>query len=182
VRDETIYDVFDVLAPSGIDHANFEGYYPYSSTTQAGAGVHLRPIMKPTGVSFYNVQVMEIGQPASGASGYFLQPGNTPPPHDTAHKANAWIDLDCDNSWKGDYDWATSYDWSPPWSSVSAGFSGGSYTWVIPAKYRVKGKTAEWSIAAGWNQVHTLSANGTMTVQKFGHSVSRTINNVYSGQ
>jgi len=33
----------------------------------------------------------------------------------------------------------------------------------------------------GWNQVHTLLPNGTMTVTKFGKTVSRTIQNVYSG-
>lgn len=119
---------------------------------------------------------MEVGQPATDIVGYFAT--HTPPDHDYDHGANHWINLGCDNSWQGDYDWARSWDWSSPWSGN--GFSGGSYTFDIPAKWRI-GSGPEHSMT-GWNQVHTLSGNGTMSVTKFDHTVTRTINNVYSEQ
>ena len=88
------------------------------------------------------------------------------------------IGLDYDNHWKGDYDWATSFGWPPQWTN--ANFSGGSYAFVIPANWRVgSGPTNSMT---GWNQTHNLSGNGTMSVTKFGHTVSRTIGNSYSGQ
>jgi hypothetical protein len=166
---------FTVVEPTGVDHADFVEYYSYSSTSLAGAGVHLRPYIGPTNVSFYRVQVMEVGEAASSLSGYFTT--NNAPSH-IGNGAGAWIQLDYDNHWLGDYDWAKSYDWSPPWTGTN--WSGGSYTWNIPAVWQIgNGPTNSMN---AWNQVHTLNANGTMQVTKFGHTVSRTIQNVYSGQ
>ena len=171
---------FTVIEPTGVDHANFVEYYPYTSTTLAGAGVHLRPFIGPTSVSFYRVQIMEVGQNATNLSGYFTP--NNAPSH-IGNGADVWIDLDYDNHWKDTggvtRDWVTSYGWPPPW--YGSGWFGGSYTWVIPALWRVVGTTNQTSMA-GWSQVHQLSSDGTMTVSKFGHSVSRTIQGNYSGQ
>jgi len=175
VGQATLKRSFNVIEPTKLDHADFVEYYSYTSTTKAGAGVHLRPYIGPTNVSFYKVQIEEVGENASDVIGYFTV--HSPPSH-IGNGADAWISLDYDNHWLGDYDWARSNDWPSPWSSTN--FSGGSYTWNIPSKWRVKGLTNEHSMT-GWNQVHTLSSNGTMSVSKFGHTVSRTIQNVYSG-
>jgi hypothetical protein len=175
---ETCSIDFNVLEPTGIDSASFLEYWNYSSQTYAGAGVHFRPFIGPTNVSFYAVQIKEVGEDATNVTGYFLF--HAPPSH-IGNGADAWISLDYDNHWLGDYDWAKSSGWPPPWSGAGPpGFSGGSYTWNIPAKWRVNGGSEHEM--KGWNQVHTLLGNGTMTVSKFGHSVSRTIQNQYSGQ
>ena len=175
---------FNVLEPTGVDHADFVEYWPYSYTSLAGAGVHLRPCIGPTNVSFWRVQIMEVGEDASDVQGYFRQSGNTPGSH-IGNGADKWITLDCDNNWiadsEGEMDWVKSYDWAPPWSAVN-NFSGGSYTWNIPGKWKVGGNGQTNDLANGWDQVMTLSGNGTMTVKKFGHTVWRTINNVYHGQ
>jgi hypothetical protein len=165
---------FTVIEPTGVDHAAFLQYGTYTSTTLAGAGVQLRPYIGPMNVSFYQVQIMEVGQDASGTNGYFVF--HTPPNHDDDHGANQPIYLGYDNHWLGD-DWATSYGWAPPW--YASGWIGGSYTWNIPAVWSVG--TGQTNPLSGWNQVHTLGPDGTMTVTKFGHSVSRTIQGNYSG-
>jgi hypothetical protein len=174
---------FNVLEPSGVDHADFSNYFYYPFTTTAGAGVHLRPYIGPTNVSFYRVQIMEVGEDASGVQGYFTLLIHPPPSH-IGNGADKWITLDYDNHWLPDSngkdtDWAESYGWSPPWFGST--FSGGQYTWDIPAKWRVGGGS-DHPMANGWNQVMTLYANGSMSVTKFSHIVMRTINNVYSFQ
>ncbi len=164
---------YQVREPSGVDHANWVEYWSYNPYPPlAGAGMHIRPFIGPTNVSFYRVQVWEVGEAASGRWGYFNS--HTPPSH-IGNGANVWIDLDYDNHWKdvGSYtvDWAKSYAWPTTWSD-------GEYTWNIPAWWRIPGGNT--NSLTGWNQVHNISANGTMTVRKFGHTVSRTIQNVYS--
>ena len=68
-------------------------------------------------------------------------------------------------------------NWASQW--YGSGWIGGSYTWNIPAVWSVG--TSQTNPLSGWNQVHTLGPDGTMTVTKFGHSVSRTIQGNYSG-
>jgi hypothetical protein len=165
---------FTVIEPTGVHHADFVQYWPYTSTSLAGAGMQIRPFIGPTNVSFYRVQVMEVGENATNTSGYFTP--NNAPSH-IGNGADAWIDLDYDNHWKGDYDWPRSSGWPPPW--YGSGWSGGSYTWNIPALWRISG-TSKTNSMTGWNQVHDLGPNGTMTVTKFSRHVSRTIQGVYS--
>ena len=176
---ESVTFNFTVLEPTGIDHTDFIEYYAYSSTTLAGAGVHLRPYVAPLNVSFYRVQVIEVGEDASSVNGYFTV--HTPPSH-IGNGADTPIQLNEDNSWDPNYDWAKSSGWPSPWaSSGPPPYSGGSYTWDIPARWQV-GAAGQTNTMTGWNQVHSLDASGTMTINKFGHTVSRTIQNVYSGQ
>jgi hypothetical protein len=131
---------------------------------QAGAGMHITPYVGPTNVSFYRVQLMEVGQPATGISGYFLN--NPPPPHDYIHLADHFdIQLGYDNSWPGGYDWATSPVFLPQWSV-------GQFTWHIPAKWKI-GSGPTNDLAGSWDQVFTLAPDGTVTVTKFGHTVTR---------
>jgi hypothetical protein len=75
-----------------------------------------------------------------------------------------------DNSWPAAWDNAGFWGFPQPWSA-------GSFTWPIPAQWKIgSGPTNN---IAGWNQTCTIDANGTLTVGKFGHSASRTTNNVY---
>jgi len=170
---------FTVIEPTGVDHAEFVEYWPYASTTLAGAGVHFRPFVGPTNVSFYRVQVMEVSQTNTAADGYFTI--HTPANHDSDHGADVWINLDYDNHWKDtggrSYDWPTSSGWPSPW--YDSGWSGGSYVWNIPALWRVVGTTNR-NPMTGWDQIHQLGANGSMTITKFKRAVSRTIQGVYT--
>ncbi|MGO8926990.1 MAG: hypothetical protein ACLQU3_08895 [Limisphaerales bacterium] len=164
---------FTVVAPTGVNHAQITSTTAqYISPTIAGAWMHLNVVIGPTNVSFYNVQVFEVGQAATNVQGYFT--ANWPGPHDSTDGANVWHPVSYDNL----VDAAANFDicryWGnvlpPPWPP------GGSFTWPIPALWRVgTGPTNSlpWS-----DQNFSLGANGTMTITKYGQSVTRTINNV----
>ena len=160
-----------LFAPTGIDSAVVKSTQSYSEG-QASAGMHLYPvIMAPTDVSFYKVQMLEVGEDASNISGYFLDY------QQLSHKGNGadvWFNLDQKNQWPESWDYATLTGWPSPWTKF------GSFTWNIPAKWKVNNSTgisSEHSIA-GWNQVFSIAVGGAITIQKFGHSVPRTTSNV----
>jgi hypothetical protein len=178
VKGQTCPIDFSVLEPSGVDHAEFVEYDTVHVSSGAGAGMHIRPYVGPTNVSFYHVQIMEVGEPASNVEGYFTLPSHPPPSH-SGNGADEWISLDYDNHWLGSYDWAYSFGWPSPWQGGT--FSGGSYVWDIPFRWRIKDDRQEHLVTDGWNQIHTLFPNGTMSVTKFGHAVTRTIGGDYSG-
>ena len=54
-----------------------------------------------------------------------------------------------------------------PWSQ-------GQFTWNVPWKWWIGSNTN--SMTNGWQQVFTIDASGTVTVSKFGHTVTRSIN------
>jgi hypothetical protein len=160
---------FEIVAPTGVEHAKVASTFS-GPVGKAGAGMHLFPvIVGPTDVSFYNVQMLEVGQPASNITGYFTS--HPPPPHDAAHGADAWFQLDQFNQWPSSYDDAVlaTVDVPNPWSS-------GSFTWDIPAKWKVITPlaTSPEHTITGWNQVFSIQTSGTAKVTKFGRWVDRT--------
>ena len=162
---------FTVVEPTTVVCAVTVGR-TYFDIGQAGAGMHITPYVGPTNVSFYQVQLMEVGQPATDVQGYFLDLAHPAPPHDYASKADHFdIQLGYDNSWPANYDWATSGVYRSPYSQ-------GSFTWHIPAKWKV-GSGPTNDLAASWDQVFTLAPDGTVTVQKFNHTVTRHVNEHY---
>ena len=169
---------FTVLEPKGIDHADL--LYPLTTTYgvgQSGAGMHLAVYLAPTNVSFYRVQCMEVGQDASGVKDYYTNYMNSPNwPTNLSHKtygADKPIPVGYDNSWGGGWDNAGwGYDPSP-WSP------GGAFTWVIPGKWCIPGAPTTNDITFS-DQTFSLTADGTMTVQKFGHTVTRKTNGQYT--
>jgi hypothetical protein len=132
----------------------------------------LRPFVGPTNVSFYRVQLMEVGQPATGVSGCFLDPAHPSPAHDYAHKADHFdIQFGHDNTWPANYDWATTDVYAFPYSQ-------GQFTWHISAKWKV-GSGPTNDLAGSWDQVFTLAPDGTATVSKFNHVVTRHVKEYY---
>jgi hypothetical protein len=158
---------FIVLEPAGVVAATIASTSDFSNNV-AGALMHLAPvIVGPTNVSFYRVQMLEVGLPATNITGYFTS--NAPPSH-VGHGADAWFQLAQDNSWPPNYDWAGFWNWRQPWSN-------GSFVWPIPARWKI-GSGPTNSIA-GWQQTCSIDANGSVTVGKFGHTATRSTNNVY---
>jgi hypothetical protein len=133
--------------------------------------MHLDPVViAPVDVSFYNVRIMEVGEDASNVTGYFE---DHPQLSHIGNGANKWLELDQANRWVNG-DEAALIDWPAPWNKV------GSFTWNIPAKWKVVGfdfVTGEHDMT-GWNQVFSIQVGGTITIQKFGRSVTRTTQNV----
>jgi len=63
-----------------------------------------------------------------------------------------------------------------PWSA-------GGLTWPIPNWWRIGAGQGPGGPTNNWirtDQSFSIDANGTMTVQKYGHTVTRGTNNVYS--
>jgi hypothetical protein len=154
---------FTVFPPTGFDHAQITGTNSYPIGT-AGAGMTTVVWIAPTSVSFFRVQCMEVGEDASNISGYFTNWTSQQLGHKTA---NIWFPLASNNEW---YDLASYSGYPPPWSS-------GEFTWDIPARWQIPGSGLTNSMS-GWNQKAMIDSNGTMTVQKFGRSLTRTTNNI----
>ena len=153
---------FDVKEPTGYDHAGFistgDPAYPVNV---AGASMYLDVTMAPTSVSFYRVIMGELTNAASSVTGYFTNKNNLA--HSTAghfwqlDEANSWID----------------HCWTPgcptPWSD-------GGFGWIIPWRWYVPGYSTNYM--SSWSETFTIDANGTMSISKFGKTVTRTTNDV----
>jgi hypothetical protein len=113
---------------------------------------------------------MEVGEPATNITGYFTF--ITPPSH-IGSGADQWTPpVNEDNSLPyGDECSLGDPGGCPsPWSS-------GGFMWNIPARWRV-GDDGKTNSMTGWNQVFSIDGNGTVSIQKFGHGVTRTTNDV----
>ena len=160
---------FNVVAPSGLDYAvitatnNFPNGIPTLSSGQSGAQMILQAFFAPTNVSFYRVSVMEVGENASDLSGYFSQWT----PSQLYHSTAGWVPLNEANAYN---DYASGGPFPSPWSS-------GGFSWNIPANWQVTG-SGQTNSMPGWNQVFSIDASGTVTIQKWGCSVTRTTNSI----
>ncbi len=174
IGSETCSIGFNVVEPTGVNHAGVVELQFFQAGL-SGAGMHLKPYLLPTNVSFCNVQLMEIGTDATSVQGYFTRFSTTYLSHKGPGrgKADSWFGIQPDNSWQADYDWAVSDpDGYPrPWSI-------GSFTWIIPAQWKV-GNGATKNMPSGWQQVFSIDPSGTVTIQKFDRKVIRSINQPY---
>ncbi len=159
----TVTKDFSVLAPTGVDHASI------IETRQFGVGLSaaymkVNVVFAHTTVSFYRVQIKEVGGPATNAYGYWET--NAPPDHEDG----TWLSVNEDNSWAlGDECQGSARD---PYGN------GGGFTWDIPVKWRVGSEDQPHDLPGGWSQVSTLRPDGTFRIDKFRVYVERTINDV----
>ena len=128
----------------------------FPSGTQ-GAGMELTVTVSPTTVSFQALELMEGTCNASAISGYFSS--HAPGPHDAKAGAGKWRQVGTDNDVS---DTADSSGWPSPWSK-------GSYTWSIPASWRLKGAKTSTAISKNNDQVVDITGtDGTTVVTKLG--------------
>ena len=137
-----------------------------------GAGMHLNVYIGRPDVSFIRVQIFEVPQPASGVDGYFQN--HPPTDHDIAHGAGVWHGLFWNSMVADNFDQAQSF---PPPAMPGPWGNGGTYTWHVPTQWRVGNNGAVGNMKP-WDQVVNLQPNGTVSISKFDHTVTRTINNV----
>jgi hypothetical protein len=166
---------FVVEEPSGVDHAIITSTHTNAfGNGIGGALMNLNVWIAPTSVSFYRVEIMEIGENAINNTGYWAYNAypNFFSTNDLRHStADAWAPpLHDDNSLpNGDTSGTSAL--IPPW------VGGGGFTWPIPAKWRIEGGAT--NDLHGWSdEVFSMDANGTVSVTKFGKTVTRTVNNV----
>ena len=165
---------FQVLEPIGYDQA-----HTYISATNhylpgvAVAGMSIHVVFAPTMVSFYRVQIEEVGLDASDVWGFFADTNlfTVNPEHLLHHRSDVFRDLNYDNSWVSDDQCQTSSVFPPPWVP-------GGYTWEIPGKWRVGADGDQIVILEPWSQIISLDSDGTMTIDKFGLWVERGTNDV----
>ena len=175
---------FTVKEPAAFDHAVVTNLFSYpTNPPSAGAGMHLIVYMKPTDVSFYRVWMEEVGENATNVQGYFTNsyfttgPNPNSPPVSISHigqGADVPFRLFEDNSWEHgtmNRDWDQAFTPTLP----NLPWSQGRFTWNVPWKWWVEGSSQTNSMTNGWQQVFTIDSSGTVTVSKFGHTVTRTV-------
>ena len=171
---QTLNNNLIVLAPTNCTATWLSNFTVLYSPNQAGVGQALTVLVLPTNVSFGRVQLFELGEDASGTTGYFastnIQPGWLE--HSTNQGANNWFYLGQDNTW---IDQNCMNGPLYPWSS-------GSVWWNIPAYWLVGDNLNQTSNSlTTWTQtVEMLDASGTMSVNKFRNTATRWTNNSYS--
>jgi hypothetical protein len=162
---------FIVLEPKGVDHAAVISAKPFSPGPFSGAGMNLKVFLAPSTVSFYRLEGMEVGLPATNMTGYFT---NHYTPSTLSHShwgADKWFPIMANNSWGLDWDQA---GWTEGLGHPPEGWPpGGEFEWVIPGKWRVKDTPRTNDLAESWKQSFVLETNGTMSVTKFKHTVKR---------
>lgn len=128
----------------------------FASGTQ-GAGMELTVTVSPMTVSFQGLELMEGTCNASAISGYFSS--HAPGPHDAAAGAGKWRQVGTKNDVS---DTADSSGWPSPWSK-------GSYTWSIPASWRLAGAQTSTAFSTNNDQVVSITgADGETIVTKLG--------------
>jgi hypothetical protein len=166
LRDEKVVVGFGVAAPSGVKatlHGPPDAYYPLPAV---GAGMRMDVVLQPTNVSFYRVEIEEPTASATNLQGYFIN--HAPPDHSEDHGAGVWHPVVCNPVnlvVDGVFDHASSDAWPIG--------QGGAYTWPIKPLWRIAGDTTTHSLSGWTDQVHTLYSDGTMKVEKLGHTVTR---------
>jgi len=150
----------------------------------AGAGMIIDIYFPPHDVSFENVETSEGMTKAKNVTGYFADKNIfseaelTHWPSGVIGELTHWTSVQeyqKQNKDKGS-DIAAALSLDPPWRTGwlwgALGYSGGSMTWSIPAYWRVKeddiANPLDWT-----DQIFNLTGWGTVTVQKFGHTVTR---------
>ena len=139
---------------------------------QAGAGMSIDVYLAPLTVSFRNLDVVEVGAMSTDAVGYFADEKVWPQENldHGRHGAGNWIPVSDGNHVGRDL--ASSGVCQPPWSH-------GSFSWPIPANWRVRGDSASAN-ALSWSDQHfAIDSSGSVAVSKFGHTVTRMTNGVY---
>jgi hypothetical protein len=181
--DGSLKTKFKVFEPAGIDMNHtykVNEYANFFHVGNSGAGMYIRVYVAPTDVSFYKMQCMEVGEDATNVWGYYTNNppwttdilshrGSTAPidPSDGKHhgKGDDPFQISPDNSWDPNWDNCSWDNGGPPWSA-------GGFTWNIPGAWTVDGSTWHTNMTP-WSQVFSLQADGTMTIQKFGLTVTR---------
>jgi hypothetical protein len=123
---------------------------------------------------------MEVGEHATEVEDYYDLYYKQKPewPLNLSHigrEADTWFTINEDNSWEhgqSGRDWDRAR-WGRDGQVTGGGWSpGGKFTWNIPGKWRIAG-TGTGTEFSSWKQKFVLGSDGTMTITKFGKTVTR---------
>jgi hypothetical protein len=147
-----------VIGPTSIKYSNkVEDTF---GAGKAGAGMRVDLEFLPLSVCFWGTQWRETDVDGSSIDGWFTHL----PANKLKHKAAVPRDIGDDNKGPGDH---ISYAATGPFKET------GSFSWVIPQQYSVKGANSWQEIATPFTQTTSIETDGTLTVSKHGESVKR---------
>ena len=165
---------FNVIAPTGYEVSSVLAKYINAPNMAGLFSLEFDTKLKPTTVSFYAVQVMEIPMVSTNALGYFALPEHADAlDHGNRGAYGKWTDVGYDNS---SPDIVQVGHYAMPWGD------GGSYTWPIPNVWHVKGEDQVTNVFVQTDQRYELESNGTARVFKFGYVGERTTNNLFRAE
>ena len=163
---------FAIVAPSGYESRLVSIMKDPTQGVSGAFRMSFNLTLLPTNVSFYALQVIEVGLPANECSGYFSDPRNSYfREHTSSAGANQWVDVLPRNQGT---DYAQIAELPPPWGD------GGSMTWPIPNKYRSKAAPAIDYYFCNTDQSFSVASNGTATQTKFDWMVTAGTNRVFN--
>lgn len=162
--------------------------FSFPVNVAGGAGLTLELYILPDYVSFYNIAIQEI--PANGShDGYydnivFAEAWN----HTRAHRAGEWKRIRPDNFYMSDdASWAEAMPRMTPsgtlTNDVQFGWREGHIRWPIPMGLQDRAACeTDWPelkrFGGPYEQVFGIEPNGTVSVSKHGHIMSRSTNDV----
>jgi hypothetical protein len=159
---------------------------PSINTGVARACATLNVELGPTNVNFYKIYVMEGICQATGVTGWFAAYPSRHPGHDENHGVGG-VDSDFHPDMFEDGHWNIFRDtidsgvqvpegsaWSPYWYN-------GSMRWDIPSFWWLErdasGNKVTHEFSVPWTEAFHIDSQGTVSVSKFGLTVSRTTAN-----
>jgi hypothetical protein len=154
-----------------------------------GAGMNLEVYVQPDTVSFSGIAMEEIPSTTGIHEGYFSNTYfESEWYHTEARGAGNWVNIKDGNLWDTDHAWfAPELPRELPNGVMTFDLSYGTWTngtmvwnisWGWNEKNTPKGDPPVKSITTPYNQTFTFTEDGTLTVSKFQHSVSRGTNGV----
>ena len=165
-----------VIEPAGIVARNPRAYnFEFPKDIAGGAGMALQLHVTPLNVSFVGIAVEEVPTTTGIHTGYFADSSwQLAWYHTDDRGAGDWRNVQSGNFFMEDSP-AMAEECSPPWQT-------GSLVWDIPIGWgernRVKGDVPVKTCSEIYNQTFELTSNGTLSITKFGHVVTRTTNDV----
>ena len=153
--------VLSVLEPTGYKVLECEADEYRIGVAAAGMTVKLQ--MLPLIVSFGRLEFREIGKMSTDAVGYFTHPGCAKL---LTHIPLDWKIIEKNNVIGRDH--AYIKELPAPWGN-------GSFSYEIPARWRVMGDDGSQREFSWSNQHFSITADGTVRVSKFGLHVERAI-------
>jgi len=152
---------FTIIAPNKLSMVKAPDKHEFEPGV-AGVCMTTRLIVGPNTVNFGNIQWLEVGCDATGVSGYFKKRSTASLRHNPNERWQSFNDANT-----GPHDHAAARNLRRPYEP-------GSFTWVIPNKYRVAAVGDAGKEFFTTYQVFTMKdKKGTMSVSKGGQSVSR---------
>ena len=161
---------FDICEPDRYVVLSATSNITAAAGESGGFGLNFMCRLLPSGVSFKNVQIIELPCVSMDPVGYYAQPSKTNILDHGGHGAGHWEDVGAFNVVTDETFMEVN---TPPW------LNGGSFTWPIPNAWRVSGDTGVTNLFGNTDQRFELDADGTARLKKFYRVGERMTNGVY---